>query len=150
MYKKSAIGLFMGMKRWFRSFLEWFTDSGGPQQFQRTNEHPIEILERKQHMPANDQFNEDELKLIQAAKQTMKILEKIIKDMDPNEVIKDKDLAELIVEKTLPEALADPVLGKQIRERVTPDLTQLNVAQEALVIGQLGATIFSKLMEKND
>jgi hypothetical protein len=38
-------------------------------------------------------------------------------------------------------------LGKKIKERMTPDLPQLNSGQEAMVICQLGATIFGELLK---
>ncbi len=98
-------------------------------------------------------FNEAELKLVQTAKRTMMILAKIIRDKDAKEVVKDPDLAPLFAEKKdLAEALADPDLGPKIRERLTPDLPQLNDLQEALVVGQLGSLILGELrkIEAND
>ena len=93
-------------------------------------------------------FNDDELKLIQTAKRAMMILAKVIRDKDAEEVIKDPDLSPLVAgRQNLEEALADPELGPKIRERLTPDLPRLNVEQEALLVGQLGSVIFSRLIE---
>jgi hypothetical protein len=92
-------------------------------------------------------FNESDLKLIDTAKRTMRILSKVIGDKDPQLVIKDSDLAELIGNRSLEEALADSELGEQIRTRVTTDLPQLNAEQEALAIVQLGPAIFAQLWE---
>jgi hypothetical protein len=98
-------------------------------------------------------LDQNELKLIRIAKQTLKVLAKVTKDLDPKEVIKDEDIAKLIDEKewkkddpkTLAKALADEEIGPMIRERLTPDLPHLSPEQEAMVIGQLGEIIFSKL-----
>ena len=100
------------------------------------------------------QYDEDELKWIHAAKRSLKILAKVAKDLDSKEVIKDEDIAVLIQERgwendpaKLPRALADEEIGKMIRERLTPDLTQLNPEQEAMMIGQLGAVIFTEILK---
>jgi hypothetical protein len=106
-------------------------------------------------MNGQTKFDENELKLIQKSKQTMKVLAKVTKDLDPKEVIKDEDIAKLIDEKewekddpkTLAKALADEEIGPMIRERLTPDLPHLSPEQEAMVIGQLGATIFGELLK---
>ena len=90
-------------------------------------------------------FDKTELKLIETAKRTMRILAKIIGDKDPNVVIKDEDLAALIGDKSLEDALKDPQLGDLIRKRLTADLPQLNLEQEALTIAQLGPAIFEQL-----
>ncbi|HVQ36136.1 MAG TPA: hypothetical protein VMS31_01295, partial [Pyrinomonadaceae bacterium] len=90
-------------------------------------------------------FNETDLKLIDTAKRTMRILSKVIRDKDPHAVVKDEDLAALIGGKTLEEALADPELAPKIRDRLTTDLPQLNAEQEALAIVQLGPAIFAQL-----
>lgn len=92
-------------------------------------------------------FNESELKLIDTAKRTMRILSKVIGDKDPHAVVKDEDLAALIGNKTLEEALTDPELAPQIKNRLTTDLPQLNAEQEALAIVQLGPAIFAQLWE---
>jgi len=92
-------------------------------------------------------LNEKETSVVQSVKRTMSILAKVIRDKDVKEVIKDKDLADLIGNRSLDDALADPELGPKIRERVTPDLPQLNAEQEALVVSQLGAAVFGRLIE---
>jgi hypothetical protein len=92
-------------------------------------------------------FNKVELGLMRQAKRTMMILARIIRDKDPKKVVTDPDLKELIGERTLAEALAHEEIGKTIRERVTPDLPELNVEQETLVICQLGSTIFERLLD---
>lgn len=94
----------------------------------------------------SDSFTKSELSLIADAKKALTILSKIIRDKDVNEVIQDQDLADEIGGRTLDEALADPVLGPKIRDRVTPDLPQLNAEQEALVVSQLGTAVFGRLI----
>jgi hypothetical protein len=107
-------------------------------------------------MNGQTKFEENEPKLILIAKQTMKVLAKVMKDLDPKEVIKDKNIADKIINekkwkiddpKTLAMALADNEIGPMIRERLTPDLPHLSPEQEAMVIGQLGATIFGELLK---
>jgi len=95
-------------------------------------------------------FNDTDLKLIDTAKRTMRILSKVIGDKDLQEVIRDTDLANLIGNRSLDEALADPEIGDQIRARVTTDLPQLNSEQEALAIVQLGPAIFGQLWTDED
>lgn len=100
-------------------------------------------------------FDQNELNLIQISKQTMKVLAKVTKDLAPKEMIKDEDIAKLIDEKgwkiddpkTLAKALADEQIGPMIRARLTPDLPHLSPEQEAMVIGQMGATIFGELLK---
>jgi len=100
-------------------------------------------------------FDENELKLIRTTKRTLKVLAKVTKDLTPKEVIKDEDIAGQIREKgweiddpaTVAKALADEKIGPMIRERLTPDLPHLSPEQEAMVISQLGATIFGELLK---
>lgn len=95
----------------------------------------------------SETFTSDELNLIAKLKATLRIMAKVIRDKDVNEVIKDKDLAQQIGNKTLEEALAEPELGDQIRNRITPDIPQFNEQEEAVVIYQLGAAVFSELIK---
>jgi hypothetical protein len=95
----------------------------------------------------SETFSENELNLISKAKTTLRIMAKIVRDKDIKEAIKDKDLAQSIGNKTLEQALADPELGNTIRDRVTPDLPQLNDQEEAAVIARLGPAIFSELIK---
>lgn len=92
-------------------------------------------------------LTQDELKIVRNAKRTMTILGRIIRDKDIKKVVTDPDLVELIGERTLEQALADEQLGKTIRARVTPDLPQLNIEQETMVICQLGSQIFNRLLD---
>lgn len=95
-------------------------------------------------------FNDAELKIVQHVKRTMMILARVIRDKDVTKVVTDPDLREEIGDLTLEQALADEQIGKKIRARVTPDLPQLNIEQETLVICQLGSTIFSRLLDANE
>ena len=90
-------------------------------------------------------FTEDELQIVRNVKRTMMILARVIRDKDMKKVVTDPDLAAAIGTLTLEQALANEDLGKTIRARVTPDLPQLNVEQETMVICRLGSAIFDRL-----
>lgn len=92
-------------------------------------------------------FKPHELKIVHKVKRTMMILARVIRDKDVKNVVTDPDIAELIGNRTPEQALADEQLGRTIRERLTPDLPQLNVEQETMVICQLGSAIFDHLFD---
>jgi hypothetical protein len=76
------------------------------------------------------------------------LINKRVKDkLDANPNLKEDDARKEVTEQ-MPN---DPAF----RERLTPDLPQLNVEQEALVVGRLGSSVFSELLriqqeEKNN
>ena len=106
-------------------------------------------------------FTEAELAIVLKAKQTMRMLAKIIRDKDPKEVLKDPEIAALIDKRVKEQLEQNPNLKEEdirkdviekmssdpaFQERLTPDLPQLNVEQEALLVGRLGSTVFDELL----
>ena len=100
-------------------------------------------------MSEDPRLKPHEVKIVNHVKRTMTILARVIRDKDVKKVAADPDpeLAELIGDRTPEAALADPQVGSEIRKRVTPDLPQLNAEQETMVICQLGAAIFERLLD---
>jgi hypothetical protein len=121
-------------------------------------------------MSEDPPFTPVELGVVLKAKRSLTILAKIIRDKDPKEVMKDPDIVALINKRVKDKLDANPNLKEDdarkevteqmpndpaFRERLTPDLPQLNVEQEALVVGRLGSSVFSELLriqqeEKNN
>src|SRR4051812_27283948 len=92
-------------------------------------------------------FSDAEREEIQNTKDVMRLLAQVIRDRDVREVVKDPELAAEIGEMSLEEALADENLGTQIRRKTTPDMPLLNAEQEALLICQLGPSVYGRLFK---
>jgi hypothetical protein len=82
------------------------------------------------------ELTEPEWQLVDRAKRTLLVLAKVIQHTELSQVKKDID----------PNGQMDEgKLERLARQHLTPDLLNLDDTEEALVIAQLGAAIFSEL-----
>jgi hypothetical protein len=85
----------------------------------------------------SQELAEYEWQLVDKIKETMKVLARVVKHLDPKVVKKDIDPHEEMEKEELDEL---------VEKHLTPDLPGLNVNEEAFVVGQLGPVIFARLM----